>query len=491
MRLSTRIALVTMALVPVVVLGAGLLLLGLVARDLSAAQDATLRQRAAAALPDTRQLLRAAAQDRTGVERSRGRSLAASTLDVGVRVVSDGGVLLAEGPQPDPGLGLPQPTGDPVSFRAGGATWRVLGQPVTGLSAGVHGQLWLFAPASVVRGQTAAVRRRMLLAALLAVPVSGALAWVAAEGAARPLRRLQQRTSGLDPRTGGTRLDHRPSGVAEVDDLAATLQTALTRYDEQARRTEEALATARTFASAASHELRTPLMSMRTDLDVLGAHPGLDAGERAQIVSELQDEHARVVALLTALQQLARGDLVESEDFRDVELTELVDTAVLALRRRLPEARVELRAAAGLRVRGWEPGLRIAVENLLANAAVHGCRPGEPLFCEVELGADGNQARLVVQDAGPGVPEAEREAVFERFRRRPGSPGSGLGLTLVAQQAALHRGSVRIAPSARGARFELRLPLAGPGAAEGPAAAELPERGRWFGGPQGFHKEPS
>ncbi|MFE2103296.1 sensor histidine kinase, partial [Streptomyces sp. NPDC059468] len=97
---------------------------------------------------------------------------------------------------------------------------------------------------------------------------------------------------------------------------------------------------------------------------------------------------------------------------------------------------------------------------------------------------------LTVDDSGPGVPVQDRELIFERFRRGPASAGSGLGLTLVAQQTALHRGTVTVggAPGGTGARFEVRLP-----AEEG----ELPGRRDWLIGTagtyrsQGFPKEDS
>jgi two-component system sensor histidine kinase PrrB len=69
----------------------------------------------------------------------------------------------------------------------------------------------------------------------------------------------------------------------------------------------------------------------------------------------------------------------------------------------------------------------------------------------------GRTAVLTVTDSGPGVPDGDRETVFTRFHRRRDSPGSGLGLTLVRQQAELHGGTATVT----GARFEIRLPTAG------------------------------
>ena len=461
MRLSTRIALVTAALVPVLVLLSGLLLLGLVSRDLHAGQDAQLRQRAAAALPDARVLLRAADNGRQRQEVNQQHRLTSVALDVGVRLTgADGTQVVSEGGQPAPDVLLTAATGNPVTVRSGGS-WRALGQPVAAADGQQAGTLWLFSPASAVQNEVASVRGRIVLVALIAAPIGGLLAFGIAERAARPLRRLQRSTSGLDPDDPATRLEHRPTRVAEVDDLARTLQSVLERYDEQAARTGEALETARAFAASASHELRTPLMSMRTNLDVL-AHPGLDPGERAEVLADLQTEHARMLGLLTALRSLAQGDLVQADAFTRVDLAELVESAVADVRRREPRAAVAVSSPPSLRLPGWEPGLRMVLDNLLANALVHGAGAGQPARIAVALRRHGGQALLTVDDTGPGVPPEQRQAVFGRFRRGPDSPGSGLGLTLVAQQVALHAGTVRITdpPHGLGARVEVRLPLA-------------------------------
>lgn len=147
-----------------------------------------------------------------------------------------------------------------------------------------------------------------------------------------------------------------------------------------------------------------------------------------------------------------------------------------------------LDAPAVITVRGWEPGLRLLLDNLLANGVAHGADAGGLVSVTVGLRRVGEW--ITVADGGPGVPGQDRERIFERFRRGPASAGSGLGLTPVAQQTALHRGAVTVggAPGGTGARFEVRLP-----AGEG----ELPNRGYWLIGTsetyrsQGFLKEDS
>ncbi|MFD7840220.1 sensor histidine kinase [Streptomyces sp. NPDC059761] len=477
MKLATRIALSVTVVVPLLVLAAGLLVLGLVSRDLHQQQDTRLQDRASAVLPDVKTLLTADRNGKPKVEQNQHRKVLGDVLDAGLRVrTADGAVVLEGGPQPADPVRLPEQTPDgPVTVRAKGRAWRVLTVPVAGPAPGT---LWLFTPASAADPQVVAVRRRVLLVALLSAPVAGLLAYGLAGRATASVRRLSRRAAELDPGAGAAAFASAPVNIAEVDELSLAIGQLLARYEEQAARTAQALDTARSFSSAASHELRTPLMSMRTDLDVLAAHPDLSPAERAEIVRDLQRDHARLLDLLTALRMLARGDLVEVSAFASLDLSELVDTVVGESARRHPEARLDAELPAELRVFGWDAGLAILLANLLGNAAVHGHQPDEPARIAVRLHAEGGYAVLTVDDAGPGIPPGEREAVFRRFHHRPGSPGSGLGLTLVAQQVALHQGTVRIGtpPGGTGTRFEVRLPLS---AVDAPTL-RLPKRRDWI-----------
>ncbi|MFF7588363.1 sensor histidine kinase [Kitasatospora purpeofusca] len=506
MRLSTRIALWAAAVVPLLVVLAGLLLLPLVGRDLRHQQDARLDERAAALLPSVRALVAADSKGRPKVEQNQQRKVVDAALDLGVRVTgTDGGVLLSVGPQPDGTGVLPsEPGGGPVTVRDRGSSWRVLTRAVGGNGNGNAngngrgsgpGLLQVIAPTGPADRQAAAVRRRVLLVALVSAPVSALLGFALAERATAPLRRLSRRAAGLDPAAapgapespgspgspGGHGFLPERTGTTEVDELSSALALLLTRYDEQARRTAQALDTARAFSADASHELRTPLMSLRTNLDVLAAHPDLPATDRDEVVAELRQDHARLLDLLTALSTLARGDLVQLDAFQPVDLAELVDAAAEEARRRHPGTVFAVHAPAELRVFGWESGLRIMLANLLGNAAVHGRSDGAPARVTVRLAAEGPQARLTVDDSGPGVPPADRAAVFQRFHRRRDSPGSGLGLTLVAQQAALHGGTVALTapPDGTGCRAEVALPLPRPDA----PTLELPARRDWLTGP--------
>ena len=483
MRLSTRIALAVAVVVPLLVLGSGWIMVRLVTRDEHTAADAHLRQRAATVRTEARNLLRAMANDRpASVEQARQRRLFTAALDVGIRVTGPAGTV-SGGPQPAQNVPLPDASAAarPVTVVAGAQSWRTLAVPIAVVRPAAAGTLWLFSSDTAGRAQIRQVRRRVLTVALLTAPVAGGVGWLAATRLALPLRRLQRAASGIDPRVSAARLDHTPTRVPEVDELARTLGTVLARYDEQAARTAEALATARSFSAVASHELRTPLMSMRINLDVLDGSPEPAPGERAEIIADLRAEHARLLGLLVMLRALAQGDLVEADAFGPVDLGEVLDTAVGDLRRAFPRSRVTVTAAPATVVHGWLPGLRSIADNLLANAAVHGASPDGTALIDVDLrpGATPGTVRLTVDDHGPGIPPQARAAVFHRFHRGPASPGSGLGLTLVAQQIALHGGGIEVSdpPGGPGTRFTVTLPRGG-------AGRPLPGQRDWLARPR-------
>jgi two-component system sensor histidine kinase PrrB len=149
---------------------------------------------------------------------------------------------------------------------------------------------------------------------------------------------------------------------------------------------------------------------------------------------------------------LAQGELITPAQFERVDLAELVDAAVDAARRRHPDADVGVRSPSSVPVTGWPDGLRCILDNLLDNAAIHG-RSAAGATVRVTLTPD---AVLTVEDDGPGVPPERRQEVFQRFAKSPASPGSGLGLALVAQQVVLHGGTIAIGPPPGGC-FRVRL----------------------------------
>jgi len=205
----------------------------------------------------------------------------------------------------------------------------------------------------------------------------------------------------------------------------------------------------------ASHELRTPLTAMRTNLEVLST---LELGDeqRKEVIGDTVRTQSRIEATLTALERLAQGELTTADDFVPFDMTELLDRAAHDAERTYPELAVSLVPSPAVLMVGLPVGLRLVVDNAIANAVKHG--GATEIRLAVASASDG--VRVTVDDNGTGVPEHERADVFERFARgsTASRSGSGLGLALVAQQAELHGGTAALETSPLGgARLVLRL----------------------------------
>ena len=147
--------------------------------------------------------------------------------------------------------------------------------------------------------------------------------------------------------------------------------------------------------------------------------------------------------IITALGQLASGQLAQAEDREVIDVTDMLDRVARENMRASRDVTIEVDAADDLGfVLGWPGGLRLAVDNLVRNAITH----GEATRIVLAAHRRENVMTIVVDDNGRGLPVDEHLTVLGRFSRgstaAPG--GSGLGLALVAQQAALHGGTIEL-----------------------------------------------
>lgn len=274
---------------------------------------------------------------------------------------------------------------------------------------------------------------------VVTVLIAAGLGWLLAGPAIRPLRKLTEQTKRLSRGTEGM---PPVRGVREAEDLSEAMTEMLSRLAAAQRATTNSLQAARDFAGNAAHELRTPLTAMRADLDTLRIHD-LPPEELAEVVGDLSRAQRRVEAIITALGQLASGQLAQSEDREAIDVTDMLDRV----------ARENMRVGAGVdivvqadddlgAVWGWPGGLRLAVDNLVRNAVTHG------LATRIVLTAHRRHDAMiiVVDDNGRGLPAEEHRAVLGRFARgsTAATGGSGLGLALVAQQASLHGGTIEL-----------------------------------------------
>ena len=349
------------------------------------------------------------------------------------------------------------PIGIPTSVTVAGVDYRIRTAP--GPAPG--SLVTVGATEDDTRARVAERQRLVAGLGIAAVALAAGLGWVFAGRAVRPMRRLTAQAATLD------RTRHRPPAAApptvradgsrESEELADALSDMLARLHAEQERSTASLHAARDFAAAARHELRTPLTSMRTDLEVLAAHP--DLPERDEVLADVLRAQARVEATLTALGQLAAGDLPDAAGGEAIGVADVLRLAAEDARRAHGGLEVvvdEPDPATPESVRASPEGLRMALANAVVNAVRHG--RASTVRLGAHTGADGGVV-LTVDDDGSGLPADEREAVLGRFVRgsTAGAPGSGLGLALVAQQAARHGGRVELGDAPTGG---LRVSLA-------------------------------
>ncbi|OBC01357.1 sensor histidine kinase KdpD [Mycobacterium sp. 852002-40037_SCH5390672] len=301
--------------------------------------------------------------------------------------------------------------------------------------------------------QTNNLHRRVILICALSIGAAAVFAWLLAAFAVRPFKRLAQQARSIDA-------DERPQvavrGASEAVEIAEAMRGMLQRIWTEQDRTKDALASARDFAAVSSHELRTPLTAMRTNLEVLSTLDMPDE-QRKEVLGDVIRTQSRIEATLSALERLAQGELSTSDDHVPVDITDLMDRAAHDAARIYPGVDVSLVPSPTCIIVGLPAGLRLTVDNAIANAVKHGGAT------KVQLSAVSSRAgvEIAIDDNGIGVPEDERHVVFDRFSRgsTASHSGSGLGLALVAQQAQLHGGTAALEGSPLGgARLVLRLP---------------------------------
>ena len=371
--------------------------------------------------------------------------------------------------QPDIPVDLGPVADDPRLFDTGsveGPTrWRVFAGPVDGRSGRV-------AVVAVPLAEVAESLRRLVLietaagATLLVLLASGS--WLILRRGLRPLERMASKARSI--RAGDLSERVEPADDhSEVGELGLALNTMLEDLEGSFAERSATERRLRQFLADASHELRTPLTSIQGFAELFRL--GQDRPDAAKdidlaiILRRIEEEAARMKALVEDLLTLARLDETRATESAPVDLAVLVADACSDAVAAAPDRPVTLDAPEPIVVLGDRDQLRQAIANLVTNAVTH-----TPAGTPVEVGAhlEGGRAVITVRDHGPGIDGEATERVFDRFWRadtaRVGT-GAGLGLSIVAAIATAHGGeaSVENLPAADGggARFTLRLPLEG------------------------------
>ena len=278
-----------------------------------------------------------------------------------------------------------------------------------------------------------------VLVALLAITT-----WIVVGRALRPVERMRVEVDEVT----ANRLDHRIAGADAPDELgrlAATMNRMLDRLDESQR-------TQRRFISDASHELKSPLASLRQYAEVARSYP--DRMTAAELTEAIDDEGGRLERIVRGMLVLARADEGSlRKAARPVDLDDLLLQE--AQRLKASTALIVDAAIEPARIEGDAELLAQVVRNLVDNAVRHA--RGRVSLSLTSPGV------IVVDDDGPGIPQPDRERIFERFvrlddARARDAGGSGLGLAIVREIVGAHGGTVVASESPLGgARFTVTL----------------------------------
>jgi signal transduction histidine kinase len=283
----------------------------------------------------------------------------------------------------------------------------------------------------------------------LLLAVVGGVTWLVTRRALRPVEGIRREMAAITRSEDLARRVPEPGSRDEVARLARTTNETLAALEASVERQ-------RRFVADASHELRSPIASLRTQLEVGAAHPEL------LDVSGAVEDTVRLQQLAADLLLLARLDAGERPGPALLDPAQLLAEEVA--RRTGDRQPVEVTVAEGLQVAGSRGQLARVISNLLDNAQRHAAAS-----VSASVRRQGGGIVLAVADDGAGVPERERERIFERFvrlddARTRDEGGAGLGLAIARDVARRHGGTLTVGRSASGgALFELTLPEANRG----------------------------
>jgi two-component system OmpR family sensor kinase len=329
------------------------------------------------------------------------------------------------------------------------------------VTAGGQRVVYLFAqPLTSVEASVDRLRFVALIAGLVAVAVGGVLTWMMVRHSFKPV----DETIAIAAQIGSGDLSLRvpePAHPAELHSLGRSINTMLSGI-ERSQQAETAARTALTqFVADASHELRTPIAAISGHAELI-ASGALDPEGAGRSVERIAAESLRMQRLVDDLLVLASHDTGHRQEFRVVNLSDIVTDAVEDGRAIDAGRTYRSNIEPEIRVLGDEARLQQVIANLLANVR---CHTPSATTASIVVGHDGECALVVVADDGPGIPDAQRPHLFERFyRSRSSSPqragGAGLGLAIVSAIVDEHHGTVEVHSAEGETRFEVRLPIA-------------------------------
>jgi two-component system OmpR family sensor kinase len=309
-------------------------------------------------------------------------------------------------------------------------------------------------PMSVRRQGAAQLALRTLAPFALLMPVLGLLVWLGVGRSLQPLQRLARavkarRVNALEPLSDEKLPEEVLPLVGSLNDLLGRLTAALDRE--------------RAFMADAAHELRTPLTALHLQLGALSR--AATEPERADAMSKLSEGVQRAIRLVEQMLALARQEPRAEPVRTRLALDELAREVVAELVPLADARHIDLgmSEAQAVFIRGERDAVATLIRNLVDNAVRYIPEGGRVDVSVEHSGSMPGQGVIRVVDNGPGIAPEERERVFDRFYRKPGTraAGSGLGLAIVKAIASAHGATVELGAGAegRGLAVEVAFPL--------------------------------
>lgn len=319
-----------------------------------------------------------------------------------------------------------------------------------------------------VQNTLANLRNVFLATGLAAVGVAGWIGWLLAGAGLRPVVHLAHAAEEI-ARSG--KLDRRVPYTGPADEIGRLTST----FNRMLDRLAEAMQMQRRFVADASHELRTPLTSIRGNVAFLRSDRGdISPQERAEALDDIASEVERMARLVNNLLALARADAGHRLEHRPVALNDVVQDVFRRAQRMYPGHELRLERLDSADVSGDPDFLMQLLFILLDNAAKY-TPPGGRIGLSLER--RDQTAVVAVSDTGCGIAPEDLPHIFERFYRAPtarASGGSGLGLAIARWIVDEHHGRIAVdsAPG-QGSRFAVELPLCSLEPAEVPVASGI------------------
>lgn len=303
--------------------------------------------------------------------------------------------------------------------------------------------------------ERATVKRTLWVAMPVGLLLAAVGGWVIGWRLLAPLAGMARQANAIDDR----RLDGRLVVPATGDELGV-LGTA---FNSLLDRLAVAFQAQRRFMADASHELRTPLSIARTAAQVTLAQDERTVAEYRESLATVARQTERLTRMVDDMFELALADLdARPLQLEEVYLDEIVNECVSSARVLANDRAVSVaaRTPVDVQMQADQSLIRQMILNLVENAVRHTPAGGS---VQVAIEANDDRAQIAVSDTGPGIPETERERIFERFVRLEANAshgGGGLGLPIARWVAQLHRGTLALESTGpAGSRFVAVLPL--------------------------------